>query len=225
MSPWTSVIWTFKQFDFCLLFFKCPHLKNFKSMFALLLFFFFFGISLEFTTTDVRLNTPRINVNVNISCYALYIPLHNSQALTAGQPLNQTHHTGRDVITSHHFLSLSCSRLPQDVSIESNTIPLPNVSFHPFYLHGKWITNQQPPRRHTRRVRPSISFPLSPHPSRFIFYLVSFESTVSKTTRVNTRWFDSFRLESSTLLIIPLSFFTVFLLRVAQNRLSLTLAV
>ena len=130
-----------------------------RTLKACLLSCFFFEYLLNSLPKDVRLNTPQVNVNVDISCYTLYVPLGiflNSHTLAASQPLHRTHHTGRDINTSHHFLSLSCSRLPQDGSTESNTIPLPKVSCYPLYLHVKWITNQQPPRRHTLRVRPSI---------------------------------------------------------------------
>ena len=163
MIPWTFVIWTFKQFDFCFLFINCPHLKNFVCSLAR-----FFRSSLEFTTTKTSESTRDGSMQTSTfpgmpSTYLLVFFL-KSHALTASQPLHQTHLRGRDINTSHHFLSLSCSRLPHDGSTESNTLPLPKVSCHPFYLHAKWITNQQPPRRHTLRVRPSI---FSTTPSSF----------------------------------------------------------
>ena len=114
---------------------------------------FFFWISLEFPTTKTsdwtRHGTMYTSTFLAMPCTYPLVFFLNSQTLTAVQPLHRTYHTGQDINTSHHFLLLACSRLPQDVSIESNTIPLPNVSCHPFYLHAKWITNQQPPIKTT----------------------------------------------------------------------------
>ena len=115
MSPWTSLIWTFKQFDSCFLFINCPHLKNFKSMFSLLrCFCFFSNISWIHYYKDVRLNTPRINVNVNISCHALYIPL------------------GFFLITFTHWLPANPIDRFDAVWVDSNRIA--NISYHPFDL-------------------------------------------------------------------------------------------
>ena len=144
------------------------------------------------------------------STYLLVLFL-KSHALTASQPLHRTHQTGRDISTSHHFLSLSCSRLPQDDSTESNSIPLPKLSSDPFYLHAKWITNQQPPDD-TLFEADRQYFSLSPYTSSCIFYLASFESTVSSKHQVI--WLDSTRIVNTSHHSFIL--FTVFLLSVPR---------
>ena len=124
MIPWTFVIWTFKQFDFCFLFINCPHLKNFFCSLA----FLFWIISWIHYYKDVRVNTPRINVKVLCmpSTYLLVFFL-KSHALTASQPLHWTHHTGRDIFPQPIIFTISSQCLAVDFH---KTTPLKATGYH-----------------------------------------------------------------------------------------------